>query len=185
MATPRQNFALFTATGIDVRNLNLSVEQASGYIALTKEGHVDAVRNSLISAGGVVKREVKPKQNWQELYDKAHAAGCAAAEANVPVPMIVQERASPLNDNSPVTRSWHVSEGVCGFAWITVKPGTSSFARWLVKNDLARSAYEGGVSIWVSSYGQSMERKEAYAHAFAKVLRENGISRAWAGSRMD
>lgn len=46
--------------------------------------------------------------------------------------------------------------------------------------------YYGGVSIWVGGFGQSVQRKEAYANAFAEVLNERveGV-RAYAGSRMD
>ncbi len=65
-----------------------------------------------------------------------------------------------------------------------MKPGNSWFARFLKAAGLARKAVYGGVSVWVSAYNQSMERKEAYAHAFANVLRSVGID-AYAESRMD
>jgi len=99
--------------------------------------------------------------------------------------MVVQQHADQCNDNSPVVQQWTVSEGVCGFAWIVIKPGTSSFARWLVKRELAKAHYYGGVSIWVSLFNQSMERKERYAEAFAHVLRDLYQVTAYAGSRMD
>jgi hypothetical protein len=38
--------------------------------------------------------------------------------------------------------------------------------------------------MWVFDYNQSMELKEAYAHAYAKVLRDAGFN-AYANSRMD
>jgi hypothetical protein len=44
--------------------------------------------------------------------------------------------------------------------------------------------YGGGVTYWVSQFGQSVDRKAAFAGAFAKVLRENGIQ-ATAGDRLD
>ena len=44
--------------------------------------------------------------------------------------------------------------------------------------------FRSGLSVWVSEGGQSMERKEAYARAYADVLRAAGIE-AYAGSRMD
>lgn len=118
------------------------------------------------------------------LYNKAHTAGMAAGTSFKPAPMVVQTHADPLTPNSPVVASEVVSEGVCGFAWITVRPGNCSFANWLKKNHLARPAYRGGVDIWVYQFNQSMQRKEAYADAFAKVLVEAGIN-AYAGSRMD
>lgn len=111
-----------------------------------------------------------------QLFNMADNAGRAAAEACVPTPMIVCDGSYTY---APIL------DGVCGFAWVNIKPGTSKFARWLTKNNLARrDSYYGGVTVWISGYGQSMARKEAYAHAFANVLRENGIQ-AIAMSRMD
>lgn len=118
------------------------------------------------------------------LFAKADAAGKAAAVASVPVPMLVSERTNPLNDSSPVKNAWLVSEGACGFAWVTVRPGNCSFANWLKKNAKARPAYYGGTEYWISDYGQSIERKEAYASAFAKVVSDAGI-KAYSGSRLD
>jgi len=77
------------------------------------------------------------------------------------------------------------SHGCCGFAWVNIKPGTSKFARFLKENGIARKdSYFGGVSVWVSVGGQSIDKKEAYAGAYADVLQANGI-RAFAMSRMD
>lgn len=118
------------------------------------------------------------------LYMKAHEAGRAAAAVKVPTPMVVSEHANPLNDASPVARQWVVAGGVCGFAWVKVRPGNSSFANWVKKNKYGRPDYPSGVAINVKDYGQSMELKEAYAYAFAKVLSEAGIN-AYADSRMD
>lgn len=120
----------------------------------------------------------------EALYLKAYEAGAAAAAASVPTPMVVSEHANPLNDASPVKRSWFVSDGVCGFAWVKVRPGNSSFANWLKKNGKGRPDYPSGVAINISAYNQSMERKEAHARAMAKVLSEAGIT-AYADSRMD
>lgn len=46
--------------------------------------------------------------------------------------------------------------------------------------------YHGGTYIWVGGFGQSMQKKEAYARAFAAVVSEHvaGCS-AYASSRMD
>lgn len=119
------------------------------------------------------------------VFGAAHAAGMKAAAEVVPVPMHVVERANPLDDTSPVVKRYApVLDGVCGFAWIVITPGTSVAARYAKKYLGARKHYGGGVSIWVSAYDQSMTRKSAYASAFAKVLVEAGIS-AYAGERMD
>ena len=124
------------------------------------------------------------EQVFQTLYNAAHAKGMEAGMGSNPTPMVVQQRANPLNDNSPVVQQYFVSEGACGFAWIVVKPGTSAFARWLTKKGYARKHYHGGVSIWVGEFNQSIDRKEAYAAAFAEVLRNGGIT-AYSDSRMD
>lgn len=120
-----------------------------------------------------------------ELYTMADAAGKAAVESLNVVPMNVARRANPFDDTSEVLQSWHVPDGVCGFAWVQVKPANSRFAKYLLKIGAARrDSYNGGVCLWVSAYNQSMQRKEAYATAFAKVLIDNGIN-AYSDSRMD
>jgi len=125
------------------------------------------------------------KKDFQALWDKAVAAGKAAGNAAVPVPMVVSQRANPLNDNSPAVKEWFVADGVCGFAWVKVKPGNSAFANWLKKKGYARKdSYGGGVSISVSDYNQSMARKEAHAYAMADVFQAAGF-KAYGQSRMD
>jgi hypothetical protein len=115
--------------------------------------------------------------NYRDLINRAEAAGRAAADAITPTPMIVR------NDMTGETYA-PVMGGVCGFAWIKIKPATTKFARWMKKEGIARTAYGGGLDIWISGYGQSMERKEAYAYAMANVLYEAGYN-AYAESRMD
>lgn len=109
---------------------------------------------------------------FRELYDWAEAHGRDAAMTATPTPMIVVERANVLDDTSPIVKQYApVMDGVCGFAWVNVKPGNSSFANWLKRNGLARrDSYYGGVTIWVGDYGQSYERKMAHASAMAREL---------------
>jgi len=91
-----------------------------------------------------------------------------------------------MNDNSPVVREYPpVMGGVCGFAWINIKPANSRFANYLRSRGIGRTDdYYGGLTIWIGDYGQSMEKKEAYARAAAAVLYDAGIA-ASAHSRMD
>jgi hypothetical protein len=110
---------------------------------------------------------------------RAESAGLAAGEAVAPRPMVVVGGV-PGGEQ----KKYFVSEGVCGFAWITIRPGNSAFARYLKKVGKASKAYGGGVQVWVGQFNQSMQRKEAYANAYAAVLREAGVN-AYAGSRMD
>lgn len=126
-----------------------------------------------------------PVRKHQALLKRAREAGNAAGKAAAPTPMVVGTPTHPLgNDLDPTKKMYFVEGGVCGFAWVNVSPGTSSFARYLVKVGAARRSYDGGVDIWVSQYGQSMQRKEAHARAMAEVLRDGGV-KAYASSRMD
>ena len=130
----------------------------------------------------------KRDREFQILYNEAKMAGLKAGAAVEVVPMIVAEHTNPLNDNSPVKKAYFVEGGVCGFAWVNVKPGNCPFANWLKKNNLGRTSdYYGGVMVWESGdnyFGQSMTRKEAFCYAFAEVIRKAGI-KAYASSRMD
>lgn len=125
-------------------------------------------------------------ENFARVHALAEQAGHEAAMTAIPTPMLVVEHANPLDDSSPVVRQYApVTEGVCGFAWVTVYPGGCSFARWARKNKGWRGAYKGGTQRWVSGYGQSLTRKEAYAAAFAKVIRDELGLKCYSGSRMD
>ena len=78
-----------------------------------------------------------------------------------------------------------MSDGVCGFAWVNIKPARGKFVKYLKDNNIGRKdSYYGGYTVWVRGFGQSLARKESYARAFADVLTTNGI-KAYAMSRMD
>lgn len=121
---------------------------------------------------------------FADLYYRADKAGKAAAAAARPTPMVVGTPSTPLgNDVDPNKTRYFVPDGVCGFAWIAFA-GNTAFGRWAKREKIVSKHYPKGLSIWVGDYGQSMELKEAYARAFAKVLKEAGVE-AYAGSRMD
>ena len=122
----------------------------------------------------------------QEIYSEAHSAGMSAGNGCTPTPMVVGTPTTPLgNDIDYEKETYYVADGVCGFAWINIKPARGKFVKYLKDNDIGRKdSYYGGYTIWVSGFGQSMTRKENYARAFVKVLEENGL-KAYAMSRMD
>ena len=134
-------------------------------------------------------------EKFQALYAKALEAGWKAFEDAKPVPMVVQQHASPLDDSSEVVQEWHVPEGVCGMAWLTIRPGNTSFAHWAKKNQGARKAYYGGLEIWrpVGGSTQSYERQMAGVRAMQDVLmdEDEGLptldpkSKVYAGGRLD
>jgi hypothetical protein len=125
---------------------------------------------------------------FQTLYDKARSSGLFAGQEVKPRPMVVVEHANPLDDHSRVVNQWHVPEGVCGFAWINLRPGNHPFCNWLKKQGLGRrDSYYGGVTVWVQDFDQSHTRKVSYAHAFAQVINEAklGSLTAHPGDRLD
>ena len=124
-------------------------------------------------------------KRFSAVWQMARKAGLEAGSNNSPTPMVVSEADVLTGKRLENGRSWFVSEGVCGFAWVKVSPGNCSFARWLVKNKLGRTAYNGGVDIWISDFNQSMERKSACAEAMAEIFRKELGVRAYGDSRMD
>jgi len=123
--------------------------------------------------------------DFMELYKEACMAGVKAAKETVPTPMQVIERENLLDDSSPIIKSFLVSEGLCGVAWVNIKPGNSKFANFLKKNDLGlRDSYYGGVRITIFTHNQSYERKMIHAQAMAEVFVKHGI-RAYADGRLD
>jgi len=126
----------------------------------------------------------KTKIDYAALYAEADAAGQAAAEAAIPTPMVVGEETSPFSGVLDYSKpTYFEPEGLCGFAWVKFA-GNTGWARWAKKEGYARPSYSGGYMLSVRGYGQSVTRKEAYAQAFADVLREAGVT-AYAESRLD
>lgn len=154
--------------------------QTDSYVnRITKEN----LFNWITGTGYVIALPPKPKtsQTFTEeenlaLYQNAHKAGLAAMKKVVPQPMIVQERLHPMDDNSPVVKEYYVEGGVVGMVFVNIKPGTSSFARFLRKNNIARTDdYRGGVTFMTLEGGQSLAWNEGYANGFTTYLRHRGI----------
>jgi hypothetical protein len=108
---------------------------------------------------------------FTELFAKAHAAGMAAGQAITPRPMYIEGYAP-------------VADGLCGFAWITIRPANCAAAKYAKQHLGAGPHYGGGLDIWVHEFNQSHARKGAYAYAYAAVLQAAGIN-AVSGSRLD
>lgn len=148
-----------------------------------------------VQGGGSVKMS---KADMKALIARAGEAGEAAFRGAVPTPMVVYTPRDVMGSLTggddggadPSQPIYGVSEGICGTAWVNVKPGGSRFARYLLSEGMARrDSYAGGVamSTWKvcgDRYSQSYARWDAAATAIAKVLREAGIE-AWAQSRID
>lgn len=127
----------------------------------------------------------KTKQDFRLIYEEADRAGVAAAAAKVPEPMLVYESVGLTDTPLKGGKQWLIEDGVCGFAWVNIKPARGGFVAYLKSQGIGRhDSYEGGWTIWVHEYGQSMERKHAYAAAFSEVLKKYGIN-SGAYARMD
>jgi len=167
-------------------------------------------RDNPMTVGAVVKSKARPSKTtagtWaSKLIKQAEAAGELAMQeliaSNKVTPMVVQQHADVMDDDSPVTEQWVVEGGPCGFASIRVKcvNGPSrKFINQLKKAGLAggdrysgyhtewsKSDYYGG---YMKSFtligGQSLAYKSAYAYAYARVLEDAGID-TWVWTRMD
>lgn len=148
--------------------------------------HRDEARQSWLAKvkASAADRQAKVEK-WAKIHAEAHEAGVRAANQAKPVPMIVEQHSNQLDDSSPVVQRWVVEGGPCGFAWIVVRPGNCSFARWAKKNvPLTAKHYYGGMSIWCPLGTQSMAIKENYCRAYANILQFYGIN-AHMGSRLD
>jgi hypothetical protein len=177
----KQGWIIKCASGLDVRGMDMSYEEAYDCIAAlnTSADSFNSAVSGLILHGAKgkakaykpytkktaakktkIKKSVKksaPKESvkdaaHRELYERAHDAGMKAAEGHTPVPMIVQQHSNVMDDNSPVVQSWNVGGGVCGFSWTVIRPGNCSFANWMKKNGKGKySEYERGVLVWAGS----------------------------------
>lgn len=124
-------------------------------------GKKDAALEEQASPPPIVSDSLKGDERWQVLYDLAHAVALEAMNACVPKPLVVENQV--------------YMEGDCGGAVIVIEDGRSSLARWLHKNGRGRRHYKSGYAISAECIGQSAESAKAYADAFARVLRRNGI----------
>lgn len=121
----------------------------------------DASLESQAIPPSVISENLEGDARWQAIYALANQAGGKAMEECVPKPLVVESKV--------------YMEGECGGAFVVIEDGRTSFARWLRKKGLGDRHYQRGYSISAKQIGQSAESAKAYADAFARVLRRNGI----------
>ena len=125
-----------------------------------------------------------------DIYAEAYAAGKAAAEGITPTPMTVGTAKSLFDDSFDTSQPvYYVSEGVCGFAWVNIRPARGPLVAFLKKRGVGYKGYRGGWQVPAWEFGsprgsQSLERASAAAYAASEVLRQYGIN-AYVESRMD
>jgi hypothetical protein len=107
---------------------------------------------------------------------RAEQAGREAGQKSRPTPMIVGEAKSLFSNEIDYSKQTHyVSDGVCGFGWVHIPKANNRFVNWLKKQKIGGPGHPKGWRISCYEFNQSMQRKEAYCSAYAKVLREGGI----------
>lgn len=116
------------------------------------------------------------EQDIPNIIAEAQQAGNTAFNAAIPNPMVVTDG----------RQQWVCDDGVCGFAWVNLSGirSNSKIGKAFIAAGFSKNEYERCLQYWVHSPSQSMTRKEAFARAFANVLKKHGIT-AYAGSRMD
>ena len=101
---------------------------------------------------------------------------------------IVEEAFTAARQAEADFRARHGEPGYCGFAWVDVYVDrtNSKQAKELIAAGFRKDYKPKCLSVWNpgGSFTQSMDIKEAGAHAFAEVLRKAGLN-AYAGSRAD
>ena len=121
----------------------------------------------------------------EKLLERAHLMGMDAGRRVGVTPMVVGTPTELFGNEIDWDKStYHVSDGVCGFAGVVIKPARGKFVSYLKSLGMGYKHYYGGWYVSVREFVQSMTRKEAYAEAFAKVLTEEGMS-CYVDSRMD
>lgn len=127
------------------------------------------------------------------IFAEAAQAAKAAFDACAPTPMVVGEAkaifgpgSSDIDYSKP---TYYVADGVCGFAWVRIRPARGKFVAWCKANGIGHKGYYGGweVASWEFGAGrssQSYQRAYAAAAAAARVLASYGIT-AYEDGRLD
>jgi hypothetical protein len=119
--------------------------------------------------------------DYLNILQEAKQKGLIALKACVPTPVAFVS--VDLNDK-PVAPPEISLSGDCGGAYITGLHGRDPLVSWLKKNTeavkgictLSKGVYKGyDLYLDKDYHGQSHERHTAFANAFAKVLKSNGI----------
>jgi hypothetical protein len=126
-----------------------------------------AKENTPFEPAALPPRIVTPNKHasidWDELWRVAAAYGDDAAARVIPTPMVVRSK----------EREYWVPEGKYGGARIIVRDARRNFGRWLRISGYGGRGHRAGATVYAPSH--FVETAEAYAHAFAEVLRTNGV----------
>lgn len=129
------------------------------------------------------KKKALTKNQCHNIYVEAYEAGLNAGK-DADTPKFIVGDAIGLSDEIDFSKKTYILDGLCGFAWVNISPARGAFVNWLKAQGIGSKGYYGGYEIWVREFGQSVDRKTAFARAFADVLNKYGIN-ASIGSRLD
>jgi hypothetical protein len=125
------------------------------------------------------------KVHCEKVLERAHLMGMDAGRSVGVNPMVVGTPTELMGNEIDYSKKTYVVEGgVCGFAGVVIKPARGKFVSYLKSIGMGNKHYYGGWYVSVREFGQSLTRKEAYAEAFADVLKEVGM-KVYVDSRMD
>jgi hypothetical protein len=131
----------------------------------------------------VEKKKALTKTQCYDIYVEAYEAGVKAGN-EIGVPKFIVGDSIGLSNKIDYSKPTYVLNGLCGFAWVKIYPARGAFVNYLKSRNIGDKSYNGGYDIWVSEFGQSVDRKNAFAQAFAEVLKKYGIN-AYGQSRLD
>ena len=135
--------------------------------------------------------QLAPTTTVKDLFEYACKKGAFAGTQSTPTPMVATSVG--LDDKPlPHTKTYVIMDGLCGFAWVTIRPARGAFVNYLKARGIGHAGYYGGYEISTNAiekemgvnFGQSYERKMEAAEAFAGVLQAWGIN-AVAEGRLD
>lgn len=131
----------------------------------------------------IQKKKALTKNQCHNIYVEAYEAGLNAGK-DADTPKFIIGDAIGLSDEIDYSKKTYILDGLCGFAWVNISPARGAFVNYLKSREVGSKSYYGGYEIWVHEFGQSVDRKTAFARAFAEVLNKHGIN-ATIGSRLD
>jgi len=130
------------------------------------------------------KKKALTKNQCHNIYVEAYEAGLLAGKDADTPKFVVGSPTTLLGNDIDFNKKTYILDGLCGFAWVTISPARGAFVNYLKSREVGSKGYYGGYEIWVKEFGQSVDRKSAFAGAFAEVLNKYGIT-AYTGSRLD
>ena len=131
----------------------------------------------------------KVKSAYEILVEASEAAE-AAVKACTPRAIIVGDAIGLSNEIDESKPTYYIEGGVCGFAFVVIKPARGSIVAELKKRKIGSAHYGGGYSFSSWQVAPSIRRDQSYERAVAAargavdVLKKYGVN-AYVDARID